>query len=104
MPARSTARTATFPAGGSGNVTENLPSAPTSTGASLTVTVDGSLTRPDIVTGASRTAGRVGPVISMSGRVWSTVKVQLRVARQGTSGWSIVKRRVWVPSSSPWGR
>ena len=42
LPARSTARTATFPAGGSGNATENLPSAPTSTGASLTVTVDGS--------------------------------------------------------------
>ncbi len=104
LPARSTARTDTLPAGGSGKVTEKLPSPATSTGASSTVTVEGSFTRPERVTGASRTAGRVGPVISMSGRVWSTVKLQLRVARHGTRGWSMEKRSVWVPSSSPVGR
>ena len=51
------------------------------------------------MTGAPRTAGWVGAVISMSGRVWSTVKVQSRLALHGTSGWSIANLRVWVPSS-----
>ena len=46
----------------------------------------------------------VGPVISMSGRVWSTVKLQLRLAGHGTSGWSMEKDSVWVPSSSSAGR
>ena len=60
-----------------------MPSLATFTGASSTVTVDASLTRPVRVTGAPRTAGRVGPVISMRGRTRSTVKVQSRCARPG---------------------
>ena len=104
LPARLTARTATVVDGGSGNVTEKVPSEATFTGASLTVTVEGSFTRPARVTGAPRTAGWVGAVISMSGRVWLTVKVQLRLALHGTSGWSIANLRVWVPSSRCSGR
>ena len=45
LPARSTARTATVVNGGSGNVTEKVPSEATFTGAWSTVTVEGSFTR-----------------------------------------------------------
>ena len=84
LPARSVARTVTAFAGGVGKVTENVPSGATSTSESSTVTLEGSSTRPDSVTGAPRTAGVVGPVIVMSGRSVSTVKVQLRRTGQGT--------------------
>ena len=86
FPARLTARTLTAPGGRRGKPTENVPSGATSTGASSTVTVDASFTRPVRATGAPRTAGRVGPVISMRGRTRSTVKVQSRWARPGHEG------------------
>ena len=68
LPARLTARTVTARPAARGRSREKVPSAATLTGASSIVTVAGSLTSPVSVTGAPRTAGRVGPVISISGR------------------------------------
>ena len=104
LPARSTARTLMAPGGGAGKSTENVPSGATSTGASSTVTVDASFTRPVRATGAPRTAGRVGPVISMRGRTRSTVNVQSRWARPGPKGWSMENARRCVPSERSLGR
>ena len=75
LPARSVARTVTAAAGGVGKVTEKVPFWATFTSESSTVTTAGSLTLPDSVTGAPRTAGWVGPVIVMSRAV--------RVDREG---------------------
>ncbi len=104
LPARSTARTVTADAGGSSKVRAKVPSSATSTGASSTVIVAASFTRPLSVTGALRTAGVSGPVISISGLVWSTVKVHERRTGHGTNGWCIAKLSVWTPSSRSRGR
>ena len=90
------------PAGSGTSPTTSRPTPPSRRVVHLTV--DRSFTLPASVTGAPRTAGRVGAVIWIVGRVRLNVNVHERCTSHGTNGWSMVKSRVWVPSSRSRGR